>query len=454
MFPPISICQFFEIYRELIDIALHSAEPKLILNAEQTVRSARYYIAMQNSGQQFAQRQICQLVTAIPGWQHWESDFRDYAVLLLRRLVDAIAFRMFFGETHLMRRTRYHKRIPSIPTELLAAYLDYTEELLAESNGLKFGLIADLTTFLHVSDILVVDCTGIPSISLHELKSGEVNLRLMEHLFDEQGRARSGDEEELLQSLLEKEKKQALRMLRQHKRNEQVLRFFQTEKGVDLYSNSMIDLSGPRYIVDHYYAEVQDLCNHAMKNGLATLVIDDCLHLAAAFDDEPESRAKLAVYGSFISFRQKERSVLFNGIAAAVYKEIPAGSHLELWDVFQTNLTAMGTTPFPLWLIDTHCKAFLAGTRLKVFVGLDIAAFIWLGTKMDLSVRITDRRQSELVKQAFKQKGLWSNRTIIVNGRLVSNNVIMQIVTDLVCPRSVLMACGKRNQSDTNLILN
>src|SRR5260370_23909002 len=84
-------------------------------------------------------------------------------------------------QTHIMRRFCIHPRAPGIDLKTVKAALQEANRLNAESRQ-TFALLADLTTFIHVADILRLDGRDTGKLSLIELKSGKVNEVLLSAL--------------------------------------------------------------------------------------------------------------------------------------------------------------------------------------------------------------------------------------------------------------------------------
>jgi hypothetical protein len=103
-----------------------------------------------------------------------DEDEKARIELIIRKIADAIAVQMVQTQTHVMRRFCIHNTAPDIDFETLKKAQAEANRLNAESRQ-TFALLADLTTFIHIADILHVDVRGTPKLSLIELKSGKVN---------------------------------------------------------------------------------------------------------------------------------------------------------------------------------------------------------------------------------------------------------------------------------------
>jgi hypothetical protein len=102
--------------------------------------------------------------------------------ILLKKIADTIAITMLRGQTHVMRRLSLHNDVPTIQPDVILDELNEANLLNNESSQ-TFALLADLTTFIHIADIMRIDCRKHPyKVSFIELKKGEVNNLLTSQL--------------------------------------------------------------------------------------------------------------------------------------------------------------------------------------------------------------------------------------------------------------------------------
>ena len=74
---------------------------------------------------------------------------RNYFEILLRRVIDSIAFTMFGGEIIMIRRSSINDQISNLNMEDLIQVQGVVDQFNAESMH-NFSLLADLLTFIQV----------------------------------------------------------------------------------------------------------------------------------------------------------------------------------------------------------------------------------------------------------------------------------------------------------------
>ena len=145
-------------------------------------RHQRDFFASCHRGYEKAQTRILELVRTLHSNPMLTDDEKLYRELIYRRVVDAIAFTILRTESHVARRLELHDVPPNLDFTTMTAAKREVDRLNDESR-LTFALLADLTTFIHVADVLRVDFrSGVPSVHLVELKSGRVNNLLLSQL--------------------------------------------------------------------------------------------------------------------------------------------------------------------------------------------------------------------------------------------------------------------------------
>jgi hypothetical protein len=159
---------------------------------------------------------------------------KTYRELIYRRVIDAIAFCMLRTESHVVRRLSLHDRPPNLDFSTLISAKKAANSMNAESR-LTFALLADLSTFIHVCDILRIDLRGkSPGVSLIELKSGHVNTFLLSHLESYEPKPESVERLRQDNKIDKRYLPQAERILRQKVRLTQINELLRYDKGIDI----------------------------------------------------------------------------------------------------------------------------------------------------------------------------------------------------------------------------
>ena len=180
--------EFIKTYDRLLRTAFQSAEQHILplQNSREPffhdLPHKRRFIAACHRGYEKAQNQIVQLLRDIGDDPRLSVHEKLYRELVLRKIVDGIALLILHGKHHVMRRLSTQYKAPRLSQQVIVPTLEEANRLNGESRQ-TFALLADLTTFIHVADILRVDFRSHPaSYSLIELKSGRVNEMLLEKL--------------------------------------------------------------------------------------------------------------------------------------------------------------------------------------------------------------------------------------------------------------------------------
>lgn len=183
--------------------------------------------------------------------------------LAFRRVEDYIYFMLLNREVHRYKRFFAHREIQNIAPDVLRQALNFAD-LQNRENALKFMLVADLTTGMHLADIVEIDRSGpVPEVSLIELKTGEMNRVLLELLTRKPDKAAA----EKLNAMGPKAQKQLERIIRQHGRLKEAHKVLMTDRGFDALNQMPIALTKEPVEVDGYLELLIDVCVKATKGG-------------------------------------------------------------------------------------------------------------------------------------------------------------------------------------------
>jgi hypothetical protein len=343
-------------------------------------------------GYEKAQHRIVEMISDLRSDSTLDDAEKEFRELTLRKIIDGIAVLLLQNKSHLIRRFILHNGPPATELGIIKEALREASRLNSESR-LTFALIADLTTFIHVCDILRMDFRE-GRLSLIELKSGRVNqilLSELERYTPDKASLGAVDSDERIDP---KHRKQAKRILRQRIRVAQVEHMFSHDEGVDIALQKPLRLSKDEIEVTHYDELLDQLCTDAKENGVAAGVSNHCIHVGVGYAEEPETalhKAKVALNRG-ISEARKRSPTSLQDIEDALSGMIPKEELFQATNLFESNLVAMSSRPFTAWFIHRdHLRELLAG-RMVVLAAFDLAAFIWLGRSIGLAVELTSRR--------------------------------------------------------------
>ena len=321
--------------------------------------------------------------------------------LVIRKIADAIAFQMVQTQTHVMRRLCIHSKAPDIDASTLKKALEDANKFNAESRQ-TFALLADLTTFVHIADILRVDVRGTPKISFIELKSGKVNDVLLAAL--ESYKPDPAVLEQIAKSpeIKDSHRKQALRMMKQRIRVQQAEEVIVKEEGIDPGLGVPIRIGGPMIMNQPYDPVLNGVCDEARKTGHGAATVDSCLHIGAGYDiDELKARKRAFEslnYALTVAAQDKPEGfgIVQQEVLAAVGSE--RDDNFKIIDLFANNLHSIATRPFLFWEIKRPHLIDLISGNIRLLAVFDLQKFFWLARREGIKVQFASRRETEEAK--------------------------------------------------------
>ena len=215
--------------------------------------------------------------------------------IVLRRLADSILYHLIEMQHWVLRRTSLEYKIRPIDPVILAETVSTATELNREER-LKFSLVSDLTTGVHVGDLIQGDFTvSPPAWRLVELKSGKMNAILDKFIATAEGELPPEQLQQIQDQFGEKAVSQAKRMARQKWRQDEVMRVIETDEGIDIQHETPIRLTPEAVEVDDYQQTVVDLCGKASAAGVSAATINRCLRIVAIRGEEYRSLGPMGV---------------------------------------------------------------------------------------------------------------------------------------------------------------
>lgn len=408
-------------------------------------RTFRDFIGACHRGYERAQRAVLQELAKIRSDTALSDDEKRYRELVLRRVIDGIAFVMLQQRHHVVRRLVL-RNTPAFPEfSELERNVKEAERMNSESRQ-TFALAADLSTFIHVADIMRIDFRpSHKSIQFIELKTGKVNEVLIDKLAEfkpldsELRRLSTSDVEP-------RHQRQAQRMLRQRIRLKKTIDVLRTDRGVDIQSGLPLLLKGPTRDLDSYDEVLDRLFDQAMKVEACAITIDGCLHLGvghASTADQAQSHAITAVRRA-VSMRRQDASKGYAEARKSVTSVLDEEKSYFVQNVFLNNLHGLTCRPFPLYSVnEAHLGSLVRGT-LVLYGCFDLIGFFELCAKLRKKIRLTSRKEAA----QYQQKGLMSElvsfeRRLVEIGAsrgsyVMGRGMLARFFLDLVPPRQFL----------------
>jgi hypothetical protein len=336
--------------------------------------------------------------------------------MYLRKIADAIAFAMLEYKTYVAKRLCLFPRPHHIELAVLNEAAKEAKRMNGESR-LGFSLLADLTTFVQVADILRIDLRDSESrVALIELKSGKVNKMLLEELEKYEPEPASI---ELLRdnpSIDKRHKKQAERMLRQRIRLAQITEILDSNHGTDPGLELPAFLTHDEFEEEDYDDFLEDLCDRAREEGGAAAVIQQCLHLGIGYSEDPGEAARAANHalGSTVTGWLESPPEGASDVVAELDGCVPEQHRFLVLNPVLQNACTAPNRPLTLWRISrANLRGMLEG-KLCIGGALNLPGYIWLARRMGLDVRMSSAKEATKIAQRVGGSNL-----VQWNGRLV-----------------------------------
>jgi len=446
---------FYKDYMYLLQVALenginHSPLLKNLTTADMLdARTKKRFLSECHRGYERAQNLIINWLEELKNDTSLTSDEKLFRELILRKVSDSMAVVMLQMRKYVIRRLSLHDSIPKVDLAVVREAQKSANKMNNESRQ-TFALLADLTTFIHVSDIVRIDYRGVkPTLKLIELKSGKVNDMLLEHLENYEPTKESMTNLLSTSTLDEKHKKQAKRMLQQTIRLANIDQILKTDQGTDNASETKIYLSKD-VIEEEYFEEfIDELCDKAKENGYASGTVSSCLHFGVGYSPESTLARKNAL--SALEFAMQSNFVNATTDLEEIYEQviqvINKKELFKVYDLLLANLSAPGCRPFPLWLINRSHLELLLTKNMYIFVAFDVASFIYLARKFGLEGSFTTRKEAHRIAEKIGSVNTptWSHRVLELktkNGKVIRimSGTISRFINDLLIPSIMLKA--------------
>lgn len=410
------------------------------------------FISACHIGYQKAQDRVISLLQQNADDKSLDAEEKLYRELLLRKIIDTLAFIFLGGQIHIIRRLSIHDRV--IPVDL--KIIKYNQEIANGFNmksHLTFSLLADLTTFIQLFDILKVDFRpGYKRLSFIELKTGKVNEILLNELEKYELKEESIKKIKTDKKIKTEYKKQATRILRQKIRLERLNEIIKTDKGIDPKLKKQISLIGNNIEEETYDAILMELIDSAKsdKDGMSSGMVNFCLHFGVGYSSDKNIAKESAISGAKYSLWKvlQEPPKGLTEIRNELLNKISEEDLYVFCNLFKTNIYSLPVKPFLLWGITHEDKFNLMKDTLSIFVLFDLSAFFWLGKKFGIDMHLSSRREADLAKKEFGAGNVltFGNRIVkcsVDNKTFSMLSLIYRFFTDLLCPTQFLYLTSK-----------
>ena len=216
---------------------------------------------------------------------------QDYREQVIRKIADSIAWQLFRHAHHVARRFYMGQPLTPISSSNLQSGIEFVKHFNT-SNPQGFALLTDITSFIQIGDVLMLDPNG-EKAGLHivELKEGRVNYENREFLnfYYETGCDRALHY--FHQDKGKKQFEQLMRMARQDSRSSKAMSLLNKGSGYDPGTEMDVRISEDTYVLHDYLEMISDLLGQCEEKGWAITVVDDCIMIGAYKAGFPASAA-------------------------------------------------------------------------------------------------------------------------------------------------------------------
>ena len=376
--------------------------------------------------------------------------------LVLRRLVDSIARVILHPDEWALKHLALEDRVKRFdPKDLTQTIREATKR--NKSDRMKFNLVCDLTTGIHIGDLIEVDrsARGKRSWQLIELKQGKINAILTSAIEEKQGQLSDEDLDHLRAALGDKAEKQARRMLRQRSRQSEVKRMVEGTEGISPRYNMPVLLSKDLLLLDDYSEAVRLVCDEASTRGFSVNIVDGCLRvLAIKRETGSESAAAAHLFyhigrgGGDCLINDPER----RDEEIAMLKQVA-----PFVDLVAQNMTDSWGQPIFNWMEEHDRVMDLVMGRIRLFVQFDMKLFFELarseGVELCWSTKHPDAATRKLSAPIPGSPNAWAIHAKFADGResRFLAGIVRRAVANLTPPRELVRLMKRRHLDNEGL---
>ena len=337
----------------------------------------------------------------------------------LSHIADGIAMEMMGHQIHIAKRLHIgEKGSKYLENSNIGHAIMVSDDI--NKNPSNFALISDLTSFIQVGDLLVIDKEK--GLYISELKEGETNYRIREFI-ELIAQSDSISCPSYQSSFNEKEEDQMKRMLKQDLRANQVVEIINTDKGTDPKSGAQVTVNTPTVDLVYYDPIFMHMLKDLDKKDWSYRVLDNCLHIGMYQGNIGLMMASFSI--SQILKKQSENHII----------------------VDMMGITGkLSETLFAKPLTKDFVVKIMTG-QAKIIIGIDLDRLIEVFTQNGLEARWLSKRETARYTSLGKaiEIVVVNNRAIAVkmgNGQeaIVSGGIINKIVYDNILPSSLAVS--------------
>jgi hypothetical protein len=365
-------------------------------------------------------------------------------ILVLRRIVDSIAFTLFNFRVWITRRFILFDRVKEIDINAIKANLKSATEMNAK-DWLKFALVCDLTTFVEVGDLIQIDFhKHPPEWRIIEIKEGKVNALLTELLDEKVVFNNEEKRREVIEKISGHAPSQFNRMLKQRKRMDEIVRIVHTDEGTDIKLDKTIRLVGDELDAKTYLEVINRAIENAKLEKFSAQLVDQCLIVLAS------SRKMTEILHILYHLKSGESDCTFynsnkQSHDIEIKKIYDLGDDPFVVDMFSRNMHSKSSTPF--FVIPVKEMFDVVFNRMKVVLCLDIEKFAEFCLSKGFKLELVSKKETEGLRKDLGRFTVpsYNGRALVIQtprGKKITllGGTFHRILVDLMRPAELLRA--------------
>lgn len=431
----------FEYGIKNVPVIFENGKPKF--NSE---KHRKQFSAACHRGYEKAQRYIFEYLKYNSLNNEISSDEKKYQELLMRKIIDGIAVTILGFKNHYIKRFSIHLKAPNLDLRTLESTLKFAESLNSKSRQ-NFSLVCDLTTIVHIGDLLRVDLRDkFSPVKLIELKSGKINEILLNKLKEYEPKPESFEELEKDSGIKNEYKAQAKRMLKQKIRMSQLGEILAEDKGTDPATQNKLLLSKEEYSTEFYHEFLNTIMNNAFSDGSCAGTLNYCLHIGVGYSENYNDAYNSAFKSIDYAFKKTVSKMpkSFSYTMNEFIEKIPPREMFLVGSMIDQNVFEVCQTPLTIWGISKDNLMRSINRKMCVLYLFDIVSFIWLAKEMGLNLFLSSRRVGGEHRNFIGSKRTitWGNRCLChkFGGKvfILGGHFMARMLHDLEYPSHVI----------------
>ncbi|WP_370398572.1 hypothetical protein, partial [Tenacibaculum dicentrarchi] len=343
-----------------------------------------------------------------------EINLTDYKIKVLRHFADFIAWQVFKKDYYKARRFFSGDRNrPDLLNTNLKSVITVAEQYHKDDDK-NFALISDLTSFIDIGDILLIQDEKIVII---ECKQGEIQKKVNDFI----KLASKKDFDITKIDYSDKNNKffdQVERTLKQIDKGVKVIDFLKKEEGTDPFSDTKIKVLESKKVQEYYYEYLINLIEESKKNNSTYGEIQEIIYVGI--------------------YRENKRPIsshLFKGIVDDIYKKNIIVDYVNL--IGMPLKEPMFFKPFGV----ENIFDIMFG-RVKIYLGINLDKLIELFNAKGIPAKWLSRKEThKILDQQKKHKPfVFQNRAIEItaNGQnmTLGDSFLIYLLLDNITPTS------------------